>query len=91
MAKLTRHRHGKHYTQKELAEGDVQTGASAPADSPLWTSFSVRLSNAKKDDGSTYVVELSRAEAARVVGQLADFLARDTRKPMLVNGSKGHA
>lgn len=90
MAKLTRHRHGKHYTHKDLAQGNVQCGASAHADSPLWQQFTVRLANVG-DDSVVYAMELSREECERVVGQLADYLARDTRKPFRVNGSKGHA
>lgn len=87
MAKLTRHRHGKHYTTKDLAQGNVQCGASGPADAPLWQHFSIRIASESAD---VHVLEVNREECQRIVGQLADYLARDTRKPMRINGS-GHA
>lgn len=92
MAKLVRHRHGaKRYTRKDIVpNGELACGASSPHDSPLWENFTIRMRETAEGVDS-YTLELGRAECERIVRQLTEYLERDTRKPMMVNGSRGHA
>ena len=89
--KVIRRRHGaKRYTRKVLNEStDFSLGAGAVWKEPLWQYLTI--STHADDSGEALTFEFNRAEAERVVKQFAEYLERDTRKPMMVNGSKGHA
>lgn len=90
MAILKRHRHGKRYTSKEIARGDLMCGASAPHGAHEWWHMTIRLREADENKDS-YGIEMDRKECQRLVRTLSEFLERGPGAPILVNGSKGHA
>lgn len=78
MATLTRFRHGKNHTRKELAAGPLGTGAGSTDDSPTWQTFSLRIGG-----DEAFSLAFNRSEAAYIIDQLTNYLKRDTR---VING-----